>query len=125
VSDLLRPGLHLSIEEEDDKMVRKGLSGKVAEVQAQLEQTEMTLAGLKAEYESRRNVVNVESAYEYLKIFKNGAFDSQPLSVQAEILRLRVRRIVVQEDGVTVEIFGRRPEVLLLAQKQTPDPASP
>ncbi len=106
-------------------MVRKGLSGKVAEVQAQLEQTEMTLAGLKAEYESRRNVVNVESAYEYLKIFKNGAFDSQPLSVQAEILRLRVRRIVVQEDGVTVEIFGRRPEVLLLAQKQTPDPASP
>ena len=64
--------------------------------------------------------MNVESAYEYLKIFKNGAFDSQPLSVQAEVLRLRVRRIVVQEDGVTVEIYGRKPEVLLLGSGRSP-----
>ena len=114
--------LYESIAEEDDKVTRKGLSGKAAEVQAQLEQTEIALNGLKAEYESRRNVVNAESAYEYLKIFKNGAFDSQPLSVQAEILRLRVRRIVVQEDGVTVEIYGRKPEVLLLGSKTNTRP---
>ena len=106
--------LYEAVAEEDDKVTRKGLSGKAAEVQAQLEQTEFGLGQLKTEYESRKNVVNVESAYEYLKIFRNGAFDSQPVSVQAEILRLRVRRIVVQDNGVTVEIYGKKPEMLVV-----------
>lgn len=70
--------LYESIAEEDDKVTRKGLSGKATEVQMQLEENVAVLAGLKSEYENHRNVVNVESAFEYLKIFKNGAFDSQP-----------------------------------------------
>ncbi len=117
--------LYESIAETENKVTRKGLSDKAAEVQGQLDDSEASLLVLKAEYESRRNVVDVATAYEYLKIFKNGAFDSQPLAVQAEILKLRVRRIVVQDDGVTVEIYGRKPEVILLGSERSQKTKNP
>lgn len=50
--------------------------------------------------------------FEYLRIFKNGAFEAQDMSAQAEILRSRVRRIVIQENAAIVEIYGRKPELL-------------
>ena len=66
--------------------------------------------------------MDVATAFEYLKIFKNGAFDNQPLEVQAEILKFRVRRIVVQDDGVTFEIYGRKPEVMVFGSKTNTRP---
>ena len=44
--------------------------------------------------------------------FRSG-FDALPVSAQAEILKNRVRRIVVREDGVYAEIYGRAPERIL------------
>lgn len=34
------------------------------------------------------------------------------MSAQAEILRSRVRRIVIQENAAIIEIYGRKPELL-------------
>ena len=47
-----------------------------------------------------------------VKIFKDGGFEAQPVSVQAEILKNCIRRIVVRENGIYVEIFGKAPEVI-------------
>jgi site-specific DNA recombinase len=102
-----------SISESDDKDLRSGLTVKAKEIKFQLEQATTALVSMKAEYERVANVVDVSEAFEYIKIFKNGAFDAQPVTVQAEILKNRVRRIVVKEDGVYVEIYGRKPELVI------------
>ena len=110
--------LYESVADTEDRNVRMGLSEKIAEVQNQLSQAEGAHLVLTAEYESRRNVVDVSTAFEFLKIFREGAFDNQPVAIQTEILRMRIRRIVVQESGVTVEIYGRKPELILLGSEK-------
>lgn len=52
---------------------------------------------------------------EFIEIFKNGAFEALSVSAQAEILKQRVRRIVIKEDGYfQVEIYGEKPESILM-----------
>ncbi len=110
--------LYDSIADTEDKAIRAGLSEKATEVQIQLNQAEGAYLVLKAEYESRRNIVDVSAAFEFLKIFREGAFEIQPVSVQTEILRMRIRRIVVQDNGITVEIYGRKPELILMGSEK-------
>jgi hypothetical protein len=50
---------------------------------------------------------------EFLREFRDGAFEAQPMAAQAEILKCRIRRMIVKNDGVYVEIFGRKPESVL------------
>lgn len=45
---------------------------------------------------------------------KAGAFECQPIAVQAEILKNRIKRIVVQDNGVIVEIYGQKPELIMV-----------
>ena len=79
----------------------------------------------KAEFEQDSNVVDIAEAMNHIRIFREGAFDAQPVGVQAEILKARIRRVVVRENGVYVEIFGKPPELILkqldgTAEKENP-----
>lgn len=111
--------LYESIADTEDKTLRIGLSEKASDVQLQLKQVEETYLLLKSEYESLKNVVDLSAAFEYLKVFRDGAFEAQPVAVQSEILKMRIRRIVMLETGVAmVEIYGRKPEMVLLGSEK-------
>jgi len=105
--------LYDAIAEESDRDVRAGRSQRAKEISLQLEQAKVALAELNREFDQANNVVDISDAMEFLKVFREGAFDALPVSAQAEILKNRVRRIVVREDGVFVEIYGRAPERIL------------
>lgn len=104
--------LYDSIAETDDKALRAGLTSKAKELQAQVDQAEESLFCLKEEYANSNNVVDVSEALEFIRIFREGAFDAQPLAVQAEILKSRVKRVLVKDNGVSVEIYGRRSDII-------------
>ena len=76
------------------------------------------------EYRESENVVDISGAMEVVRVFREKAFDAQPVATQSEILKSRVRRIVVRENGVHVEILGRSPERSVL-WSQNPDQTAP
>ena len=82
------------------------------------------LVDLKREYQESNNVVDISGAMEVVRVFREKAFDAQPVATQSEILKSRVRRIVVRENGVHVEILGRSPERSVL-WSQSPDKTAP
>lgn len=105
--------LYDSIAETDDKILRAGLGTKAKELQLQVDQADESLQALNTEFSKSNNVVDVTEAMEFIKIFRDKAFDRLPVGVQADILRGRVRRIVAKELGVfAVEIFGRKQELV-------------
>ena len=65
---------------------------------------------LKQDYGHSCKVVDITEALKLIQIFKTGAFDALPVSTQGEILKERIRRIVVQEKGLYVEFFGQKLE---------------
>jgi hypothetical protein len=69
------------------------------------------IAELKADYARISNVVDISNVMSILKDFREGAFDALPVAAQAEILKSRIRRIVVRENGIYVEIFGAKSEL--------------
>ena len=74
----------------------------------------MSVLELKQEFERTNNVVDITEAIKMLRIFKDGAFDAQPVAAQAEILRCCIRRIVALGNGnYRVEMFGHTSEVIL------------
>jgi hypothetical protein len=96
--------------EETDREVRQGLSLKARETKELLDKTDSIIQSLKLEYEQANNVVDITKMREFVEIFKNGAFEALSVSAQAEILKDRVRRIILREDGVfQVEIYGEKP----------------
>lgn len=102
--------LYEAISEESDRVVRQGLSQKARETKELLEQLDSTIQSLKREFAQSNNVVDLTKMREYIEMFKNGAFDALPIAAQSEILRQRVRRIIMREDGVfQVEIYGEKP----------------
>jgi len=102
-----------AIAEENDKESRAGLSQKLRLTRVELEQSEMGLLDLKQDYERTNNIVDISEVMEFLREFRDGAFEAQPMAAQAEILNCRIRRMIVKNDGVYVEIFGRKPESVL------------
>ena len=80
-------------------------------VKEQLVGVESSLLELNAEYERSNNVVDVSAAFQFFKIFKDN-FESQPVAVQAEILKDYIKRIVVQESVVIAEIYGKKQEAI-------------
>jgi site-specific DNA recombinase len=105
--------IYEAIADETDKATRSGLSQKAKEISDQLSQIENALFELKKDFEQTSNVVDVSSVWEYIRIFRENAFDGQSMAAQAEILKNRIRRIVVRGDGVYVEIYGRDPQKIL------------
>ncbi len=81
----------------------------MGEVQAQVIQTEESLQALKVEFSNSNNVVDISEAMAYIRIFRDKAFYKLSVRAQADILKGRVRRIVVKDHGIlAVEIFGRK-----------------
>jgi site-specific DNA recombinase len=105
--------LYDAISEESDREVRAGLSQAAKEAIQQLELAKNALEDIKRDYDQSNNVVDISDAMEFIRVFNDGAFDAQPVAAQAEILKNRVRRIVVRDNGVYVEVFGRPPEPIL------------
>lgn len=105
--------LYEAIAEESDKDLRAGLSQKAKETKSQLDQTTLALSELQAEFEQANNVVNISTVMELIKVFRERAFEAQPVSAQAEILKNRVRRIIVRDGGVYVQIYGGKPVSIL------------
>jgi DNA invertase Pin-like site-specific DNA recombinase len=106
--------LYDSIAETDDKALRVGLADKAKEIQAQVDQSEELLQNLKSDYSKSNNVVDVSEAMEFIRIFREKAFDKQPVAAQAEILKSRVKRLIVRDNGIiAVEIFGRKQETIM------------
>lgn len=102
-----------AIAEESDKSTRADLSQKMRITKDELAQAEIGLLDLKQDYEQTSNVVDISAMMEFLREFRDGAFEEQPVAIQAEMLKCRIRRIIVKENGVYVEIFGRKPEPVL------------
>ena len=99
-----------AISEENDRDLRMSLTNMTKDLKSQLDQTTAAIVGLKQDYEHSCKVVDITEALKLIQIFKTGAFDALPVSTQAEILKERIRRIVVQENGLYVEYFGKKPE---------------
>lgn len=116
--------LYDTISEEDNRDLRAGLPEKAKETKRSLDQTELVIVDLKREYQASNNVVDISGAMEVVRVFREKAFDAQPVAPQSEILKSRVRRIVVRENGVHVEILGRFPERSVLLS-QSPDKKIP
>ena len=94
-----------TIAEESDRSVRSGLTGKLRELQTQLEVTEAAVLELRENSAVGGSVADVSSVFTLLKSFKNG-FDKVDVSLQAEVLRDVVAEIEVQKEGVKVKVFG-------------------
>lgn len=116
--------LYDTISEEDNRDLRAGLPEKAKETKRSLDQTELVIVDLKREYQASNNVVDISGAMEVVRVFREKAFDAQPVAPQSEILKSRVRRIVIRENGVHVEILGRFPERSVLLS-QSPDKKIP
>lgn len=99
--------LYEAIADTTERSTKDGLTDKAKELQANLEQTKANLEILKQQYERSKNVVDASSAFNYLRIFREN-FDKQPVGLQAEILKDYIRRIIVMDDGVMVEVFGSK-----------------
>ena len=80
------------------------------DLKIQLDQVIAATLSLKQDYEHSCKVVDITEALKLIQIFKTGAFDALPVSTQGEILKERIRRIVVQEKGLYVEFFGQKLE---------------
>ena len=105
--------LYDTISETEDKSLRNGLSDKAKTVKEQLLGVETSLEAIKAEYGRTSNVVDIKVAFQFFRIFRED-FEKQPVTVQAEILKEYIRRIVVKENVAIVEIYGKKREVIHL-----------
>lgn len=101
-----------AISEENDRELRLSLSNMTKDLKTQLDQVIAATLSLKQDYEHSCKVVDITEALKLIQIFKTGAFDALPVSTQAEILKERIRRIVVQEKGLYVEFFGQKLEYI-------------
>ncbi len=59
---------------------------------------------------NNKRCLDISNVMTFIKDFRDGAFEALSVAAQAEILRSRIRRIVVRENGVYIEIFGAKPE---------------
>lgn len=98
--------IHDAIGEADDKALRGALSRKAIELQIELEQIEQGIEVLRNDYADSCNVVDISDVMELIKIFRTRAFDALNATDQSEILKGRIRRIVVKNGKVFVEIYG-------------------
>ena len=105
--------MHDAIGETDDKTLRGALSRKAIEVQIELEQVEQGIEILRIDYANSCNVVDISDVMELIKIFRTGGFDALDVSDQTEMLKGRIRRIVVHIGKVYVEIYGGENERVL------------
>ena len=105
--------IYEAVADETDKDVRTGLTQKAKDICQQLSQAESALAELNLDFNKTSNVIDVSGVMEFIRVFRESAFDAQPVAAQAEILKSRIRRIVVRENGVYVEVYGREPETIL------------
>ena len=105
--------LHDAIAEEADRDLRLALSEKAKEVKKLLDQVESAIFDLKKDYDEANNVGDLSTIMQFIKVFRDGAFDALPIAAQAEILRERVRRIIIRDGGAYVEIYGKKPEPML------------
>ena len=65
-----------------------------------------SLTSLKREFAETSNIVDATAAaFKFYRVFR-AEFENQDVSVQSEILKDFVKRLVVREDGVTAEVFG-------------------
>jgi hypothetical protein len=102
-----------AVEDETDKTVRAELVVRLKSVNQELVVVENAISELAMDLEASENVVDVSEAMKFLREFREGAFDSMSLAKQAEFLKCRIRKIIVKDGGVYVEVFGRKPERLL------------
>ena len=105
--------IYEAVADEVDKEVRSGLTLKAKDICHQLSLAELALAELKREFDETSNVIDISGVMEFIQVFRDSAFDAQPVAAQAEILKSRVRRIKVRDGGVYVEIYGRDPQKIL------------
>lgn len=86
------------------------LAQTAREAQVRLDELDSVIAELRADYARISNVFDISSVMNFIREFRDGAFEALSVAAQAEILKSRIRRIVVRENGVYIEIFGAKPE---------------
>jgi site-specific DNA recombinase len=114
--------------DETDRNLRAGISERAKAAQVELDRAEATLLEAKRNQNLAGNVVDVSTAMEVVRVFREGAFDALPVSAKAEILKSRIRRIIVRDSVVCVEIYGGRIEPLMEltgAENTNPRPGTP
>ena len=102
--------LQEAISDETDRGLRLTLAQTAREAQVRLDELDSVIAELRADYARISNVVDISSVMNFIRDFRDGAFEALSVAAQAEILKSRIRRIVVRENGVYIEIFGAKPE---------------
>ena len=113
--------LYEAISEESDRDLRLILSERAKEAKALLSQVELAILEMKQDLARTDNVVDISGVIGLIKEFRDGAFDAQPVAAQSEILKSRVRKIVVRENGVHIEIFGENPGSFAAAGNDSTD----
>ena len=68
---------------------------------------ETAILELKSEITRSDNVVDISGVMKIIQIFRESAFEQLSPAAQSEVLRERVRKIVVRENGFFVEIYGK------------------
>ena len=95
-----------AISECTEKKTRKVLQTKIAECSVKQESLESEIKSLKEELKNKSSqVIDAKAAFELLKSFRKG-FDSQPVATQVRVIKDIVRRVVIHEDHVVLEIYG-------------------
>ncbi len=104
--------LYEAIADESDRELRSGLLAAAKDASNLLAMAELALNDLNRDLDRTANVIDISGVMEYIRVFRDGGFEAQPVAVQSEILKNRIRRIVVRENGVYVEYYCRKPELV-------------
>ena len=83
--------LYEAIADATDRDLRLGLTQTANETRQQLSQVELALEDLKRDLAQTNNVIDISGVLEFIRIFRESAFDAQPVAAQAEILKNRIR----------------------------------
>lgn len=113
-----------TISECDDKTTRQILQKKVAEFEEKRIGVEGEILLLKEDLKNLSDkLVDAKSAFEILRVFREG-FEKQSLSVQSDTLSNIVRRVVVKDGSILMEIYGAELEAPG-PKSETPDREQP
>ncbi len=100
-----------AVGEAESDTVRKLLLKKVEKEAKELKAVEVEIQNLKNEVKTQKQkALDLSDVFEMLKVFRKN-FDELPQNEKTQILQKTIKRILLEPDRITLEIFGDRHEM--------------